>query len=379
MAINDKAWDGGFRRAIGDPSLGATLALALDATTRQLHICEIADAGTDWARTASSHPELCIHSATTPATMYLKMYHDATNAYIDAVGATTLQLLVAGTAEISVAAASVSPTTTNGAALGTGSLMWSDLFLASGGVINFNNSDLTLTHSAGTLTGAVTAPASVATTPGTAAGTMLTLVGGVGGATSIATTGAGGIGGGFSITGGAGGLAASAATASTGGAGGAFAVTTGAGGAAGATGAGTATGGAAGAITLTGGVGGAIATSTGTNTGGVGGSITLTGGAGGSGTAGTSTGGAGGSITLVAGAGGTGDTGGAAGTIAVTGALTCSSTVAVTTSVDCGGSCEANAYTVGGTAGTDESGSGTITTFTCTIVKGIVTAFAKVS
>ena len=46
---------------------------------------------------------------------------------------------------------------------------------------------------------------------------------------------------------------------------------------------------------------------------------------------------------------------------------------------DLGTSCEADAYTVGGVAGDDESGSGTITTFTITIVKGIVTAFAKIS
>ena len=46
---------------------------------------------------------------------------------------------------------------------------------------------------------------------------------------------------------------------------------------------------------------------------------------------------------------------------------------------DVGTSCEADAYTVGGVAGIDESGSGTITTFTITVVKGIVTAFAKVS
>ncbi len=54
-------------------------------------------------------------------------------------------------------------------------------------------------------------------------------------------------------------------------------------------------------------------------------------------------------------------------------------TVKGTGASDLGVSCEANAYTVGGVAGEDESGSGTITTFTITIVKGIVTAFAKVS
>ncbi len=40
------------------------------------------------------------------------------------------------------------PATTDGAALGSTSQMFSDLFLASGGVINFNNGDVTLTHSA---------------------------------------------------------------------------------------------------------------------------------------------------------------------------------------------------------------------------------------
>jgi hypothetical protein len=43
------------------------------------------------------------------------------------------------------------PTTSDAAALGTSSVMWSDLFLASGAVINFNNGDVTATHSANTL------------------------------------------------------------------------------------------------------------------------------------------------------------------------------------------------------------------------------------
>lgn len=44
------------------------------------------------------------------------------------------------------------PDADDGAALGTGVLGWSDLFLASGAVINFNNGNVTLTHSAGVLT-----------------------------------------------------------------------------------------------------------------------------------------------------------------------------------------------------------------------------------
>jgi hypothetical protein len=45
----------------------------------------------------------------------------------------------------------VRPSANDGGALGTGTLAYSDLFLASGGVINFNNGDYTLTHSAGAL------------------------------------------------------------------------------------------------------------------------------------------------------------------------------------------------------------------------------------
>jgi len=48
--------------------------------------------------------------------------------------------------------ATIRPSSNDGAALGTTSYMFSDLFLASGGVINFNNGDVTLTHSSDTLT-----------------------------------------------------------------------------------------------------------------------------------------------------------------------------------------------------------------------------------
>lgn len=45
----------------------------------------------------------------------------------------------------------ISPTASDGAALGSSSLMYSDLFLASGAVVNFNAGDVTITHSANTL------------------------------------------------------------------------------------------------------------------------------------------------------------------------------------------------------------------------------------
>lgn len=44
------------------------------------------------------------------------------------------------------------PVTDDGDSLGTTALKWADVFLASGGVINFNNGNVTLTHSAANLT-----------------------------------------------------------------------------------------------------------------------------------------------------------------------------------------------------------------------------------
>lgn len=46
----------------------------------------------------------------------------------------------------------LSPVTSDTATLGSDTLMWSDLFLASGAVINFNNGDVTITHSSNALT-----------------------------------------------------------------------------------------------------------------------------------------------------------------------------------------------------------------------------------
>lgn len=64
-------------------------------------------------------------------------------------GAQTLTSKVLTAATITTG---LTPTSSDGAALGTTALMFSDLFLASGGVINFNNGNVTITHSAGVLT-----------------------------------------------------------------------------------------------------------------------------------------------------------------------------------------------------------------------------------
>lgn len=66
--------------------------------------------------------------------------------------ANTLGLSVNSTGEIQLTSSALSPITSDGNALGTASLMWSDLFLAAGGVINWNNGNATLTHSSGFIT-----------------------------------------------------------------------------------------------------------------------------------------------------------------------------------------------------------------------------------
>jgi hypothetical protein len=64
----------------------------------------------------------------------------------------TIHFKIAGSDEITMTAGAIAPSTSDGNALGTTSLMFSDLFLASGSVVNFNNGDVTLTHSSNTVT-----------------------------------------------------------------------------------------------------------------------------------------------------------------------------------------------------------------------------------
>ncbi|KKT50184.1 MAG: hypothetical protein UW42_C0023G0001 [Candidatus Collierbacteria bacterium GW2011_GWB1_44_197] len=68
------------------------------------------------------------------------------------ISGSSIVLDIAGTDELTLSATALYPTASNGSALGTSTNMWSDLFLASGGIINFDNGDYTITHSAGLLT-----------------------------------------------------------------------------------------------------------------------------------------------------------------------------------------------------------------------------------
>jgi hypothetical protein len=70
--------------------------------------------------------------------------------------ANTLGWAVSSAAEVQLTSTALSPAANDGNALGTTSLSWADLFLASGGVINFNAGNATITHSAGALAFGVT-------------------------------------------------------------------------------------------------------------------------------------------------------------------------------------------------------------------------------
>ena len=71
---------------------------------------------------------------------------------IDFADANTINFHANNSKEMVLVENALTPGTSDGIALGTTSLMWSDLFLASGGVMNFNNGNVTMTHSADTLT-----------------------------------------------------------------------------------------------------------------------------------------------------------------------------------------------------------------------------------
>ncbi len=148
----------GFKILRGDAS-NPTFGILVDDASEALHVCDPDDQNTDWNVSAYSHPTVVVHSATTPATDYLILYHDATNGYMTVTGGnlimsgiTNVQLAISGTSELTLTATALSPTTSGGNALGTGSLMWSGLFLADGAVINFNNGAELITHSTNLLT-----------------------------------------------------------------------------------------------------------------------------------------------------------------------------------------------------------------------------------
>lgn len=81
---------------VGDIS-NPTLVIGLADANQALHISDKTAIVTDWNVGADTHPSLYIHSDTTPATDYLKLYHNATDGIVDSVGGDLV--LMAGSAE----------------------------------------------------------------------------------------------------------------------------------------------------------------------------------------------------------------------------------------------------------------------------------------
>jgi len=146
MALNNPAWKGGFKQLRGDAS-NPTFGIGVHDASLACHIFDPADAALDMNVSAYSDPTLLIHCSSSNApTDYIKIWHDDTDANIDCYGATAINFGIGGTNYLEISATAIYPTTTDGVALGTSALNFSDLFLDNGGVINFNGGDVTLTH-----------------------------------------------------------------------------------------------------------------------------------------------------------------------------------------------------------------------------------------
>ena len=103
--------------------------------------------GTDIASASGANTTLTsIYNAS------LKMGRDSENLIDFATTDNKIILRVNNVDEVELVENALSPVTSDGVALGTGSLMWSDLFLASASVVNFNNGDVVLTHASNLLT-----------------------------------------------------------------------------------------------------------------------------------------------------------------------------------------------------------------------------------
>jgi hypothetical protein len=123
--------DAGIRWSDGDASNHA-LVVAVGDTSQQIHITDLTAIGTDWARSAGTHPELAIHSNTTPILDYLAIgNHDGTTASIDVVGGTTLSFAIAGNTEASITASGLT-LPANSDLLFTGGTGTNDIVLTNG-------------------------------------------------------------------------------------------------------------------------------------------------------------------------------------------------------------------------------------------------------
>ena len=106
---------------------------------------------TDDVLTSTSYFAAPVGTDCTAATIGYSFTGD-TNTGLTAVAADQIDWCLGGALEARLTATALTPGASDGNALGTASLMWADLFLASGSVINFNNGDVTLTHGSNVVT-----------------------------------------------------------------------------------------------------------------------------------------------------------------------------------------------------------------------------------
>ena len=101
---------------------------------------------------------------------------DATNQlHFNVPTGASFEFSVNDVAELLLTATNLTPGANDGNALGSATVSWADLFLASGAVINFDNGNLTLTHSAGAMaaTGAWTFSGASVSITGTTGNTLI--------------------------------------------------------------------------------------------------------------------------------------------------------------------------------------------------------------
>ena len=120
-----------FRWSTGDAD-NHSLVIATGNSNQALHITDVGAVATDWAIAATTHPNVYIHSNTTPATDYLRLGdHDGTTAYVDVVGGTTLALEIAGNTEATITASGLT-LPANSDLIFTGGTGTNDIVLANG-------------------------------------------------------------------------------------------------------------------------------------------------------------------------------------------------------------------------------------------------------
>lgn len=136
-----------FTGASSGYTFDATISVGSNTTLSSgALLLNLANSGIELGSNTSNTPFIDFHSSANTIDYDVRLIASGGSA---SIGTGTLTVNASGGVAFTGAPL---PSSSDGAALGSASLMWSDLFLASGAVLNFNNGNYTLTHSAGLLT-----------------------------------------------------------------------------------------------------------------------------------------------------------------------------------------------------------------------------------